>query len=114
SERFLSDMEMQRHGAIMNVIVRQEDQMGEDQTMMFEHLQDMLLEVSDQLNAKQAMSEVRMHTLSYSGNSFLLQADMPPDEVAHDLLPETTSARDLAGFGYQVARTRFARRRSGV
>lgn len=114
SEKFLQDMEMQRQGVIMNVIVRQEDQMEVDQSMMFDHLQDMLLEVSAQLNAQQAKSDVRMHTLSYSGNSFLLQADIPPDEVAHDLLPETTSARDLADFGYQVARSQLIRRRSGV
>lgn len=112
SERFWADMQLQHHGVVMNTIVREEDQMEEDQTMMFEHLQDMLMELSEQLNAQQSLFGVRMHTLSYSGNSFLLQADMPPDEVAHDLLPATTSAQDLAGFGYQVARSRINRRRS--
>jgi hypothetical protein len=102
---FFHEMTQQGHGHILNVLSRPEASHGPLQDM-FIQTQALLLDVAYRLNRRRPRHRVSISTLCISGQSFLLQGDALPSHVAQDLMPETTSSRDIAGYGYHMVRNR--------
>ncbi|MEO1414616.1 MAG: hypothetical protein AAFW00_05025 [Bacteroidota bacterium] len=92
-------MAQHQGGEILNVVSRIEDA-SDVLHEMFESTREALLELSALTQAPQ----VHIHTLSYTPQSFALQSDFLPSDVAPDLIPETCAPREIAGYGYQVMR----------
>ena len=90
-------------GEILNVLSRPSD-CPDFVHEMFRETQALLMEIGDELNRAKREEGVHVHTLSYSPQSFALQSESLPPEVAHDMAPASCSAKDIADYGYQVLR----------
>jgi len=98
---FFRKMQDGKGGEIRNVVSRPAD--SPDFVLdMFYHTQAMLMEVAEEINQSDPDRRVYIHTLGYSPQSLVLQSDRLPAQVAHDLVPNTCSAREIATYGYQV------------
>lgn len=100
---FAREMVKQRHGRILNVLYHPPIYDPYLQSM-FHATRETLLEYAVTLSQQLAHTEVYVNTLVASEQSFMLQAERLPTNVAPDMAPPTCSARDLAGYGYQVLR----------
>lgn len=98
---FFQDMMRTGKGQILNVIAKPSS-MSEEMEDMFFQTQALLLEFSHDLNESASSDQIGIHTLCTSENSFVLQARIMPEHVAHDMMPPSCSAKEIAGYGYQV------------
>ncbi|GAB4403924.1 MAG: hypothetical protein OHK0039_03690 [Bacteroidia bacterium] len=105
NRQFLQVLSRRGHGEILSVLARPA-RLVEASREMYEHTLELLLQVNHAFAQEARAHNVRVHTLCYSGDSFLLQTDTPPASLAHDMLPQTVSARELADFGYQMLNDR--------
>ncbi|MEM7375062.1 MAG: SDR family NAD(P)-dependent oxidoreductase [Bacteroidota bacterium] len=108
NQYFFRDMIKTGEGEILNVIAKPET-MSVELEEMYSETQALLLEFSHELNKSSASDKIGIHTLCTSENSFVLQAQLIPEHVAHDLTPPTCSAEAIAGYGYQVINQNRAR-----
>ena len=98
---FFTDMLRRGQGEILNVISKPET-MSEEMEEMYYQTQALLLEFSHDLNQSASNNRTGIHTMCTTENSFMLQAGIVPEHVAHDLMPPSCSAKEIAGYGYQV------------
>ena len=101
SQFFFHDMVQRGRGEILNVLAKPGSMSSEVEDMFF-HTQALLLEFSQMMNERSPFEHVGIHTLCTSESSFVIQAKVMPENMAHDLTPPTCSAQDIAGYGYQV------------
>ncbi|MEL6695817.1 MAG: hypothetical protein AAFP89_06230 [Bacteroidota bacterium] len=92
-------MAQHQGGEILNVVSRIEDASDVLQEM-FESTREALLELAALTQAP----KVHVHTLSYTPQSFALQSDFLPSDVAPNLIPETCAPGEIADYGFQVMR----------
>lgn len=103
NEFFARKMLFHGQGEIMNVISKPHD-CPDHVTDMFHQTRALFMEVAEEINQSLEEQGVHIHTLSYSPQSFALQSITLPAKVAHDMVPKSCSARDIADYGYQVLR----------
>lgn len=98
---FFRDMMKSGEGEILNVIAKPQ-LMSSELEEMFIQTRALMLEFSHDLNQSSSNERIGIHTLCTSESSFVLQAQVMPEHVAHDLCPPTCSAAAIADYGYQV------------
>lgn len=103
SHLFTQEMHRQGGGHILNVLSRP-DQPTASLQGMFAQTETLLLEMTHRLNQRWQATQVNISTLSVSDHSIVVQGAQLPPHIAPDLLPQGVSLRDIATFGYGMAR----------
>jgi short-subunit dehydrogenase len=101
NELFAAEMVHQGRGSILNVLFRPSSAAPAIEEM-FEVTRALMFDAAHGLTQQLTDTDVSVSTLIASDRSFWLQSDRPPAQWAHDFVPPTYSAKDIADYGYRV------------